>query len=76
MAEHHLHKVNSAGDEDESPHRVEDPAQPVLEVVSREVGGEGEAHGVVLGVPGGDVGQLESLRGVIVDEDWLVPIKG
>ena len=76
MAEHHLHKVDGAGDEDESPYRVENPTQPVLEVVSREVGGEGKVHGVVLGVPGGDVGQLESLRRVVVDEDWLIPIKG
>lgn len=76
MAEHHLHEVNCAGDEDEPSHRVQDPAQPVLEVVSREVGGEGEAHRVVLAVPVGNVGHLEGLRRLVVDEYRLIPIEG
>lgn len=76
MAEHHLHEVDCAGDENKSPHCVEDAAQPVLEVVSREVGGEGEAHRIVLAVPVGYMGHLKSLRRVVVDEDRLIPIEG
>lgn len=75
MAEHHLDEVDHPWYEDKPTHSVEDAPEAILEVVSWQVGREREAHGVVGGVSGWDVGQLEGLRGVVVNEDWMVPLQ-